>query len=170
MGVLRGDYRVRTLSAAIVSLVLATTWFSLPGALRANGHDTLVVIVGRSLSANDITVSLLRQTFRGERVQLAGKHLIPFNHRLDSHERVLFDRTVLSLEPGDVGPFWIRSKIRDEGSPPRQLPSPAVGPRVVASFLGAITYMRSSAVDSSVKVLTIDGKAPGTQGYLFPDL
>jgi hypothetical protein len=39
--------------------------------------------------------------------------------------------------------------------------------RVVASFAGAISYIDSSLLKPGLRVLSIDGKQPGTAGYLF---
>jgi hypothetical protein len=98
--------------------------------------------------------------------------LVPLNHPVRTHERELFDRKVLGLEPGDVGRFWINRRIRDEGVPPRTVPSPQLAPRVVASYPGAIAYVSSSllakmAVSTQVRILSVDGKSPSDPGYLF---
>jgi hypothetical protein len=38
---------------------------------------------------------------------------------------------------------------------------------VVASYPGAITYVRADMVNASVRVLRVDGKLPGDPGYLL---
>ena len=77
---------------------------------------------------------------------------------------------VLGLGPDEVGRFWINRRIRDEGLAPRIVTSSELGIRVVASYPGAVTYMRARALPASVRVLTINGVAPGQPDYLFPNL
>ena len=139
--------------------------------LSATAGNALAVIVHPSTSLTNISLARLRQTFRSEYAEDdAGKRLIPFNTKIGTSERIVFDRAVLGLEPGEVGRFWIQSPIRDEGLPPRTLPAPLLAVRVAAAYPGAITYVRVSAVTSAVRVLKVDGKSPGQPGYLFPNL
>ena len=148
--------------------LLAGMW--LPGPSRANpgAQRPLVVIVGTSAGMSDISLALLRRTFQGEPAHTkTGKRLVPLNHQLGSKERVFFDRVVLGLEPSQVGQFWIDRRIRDQGVPPRTLPSPDFAVRVVVSYPGAITYVNAHAMPSSVQVLRVDGKLPGEAGYLL---
>jgi len=172
MGVLREIAQVsKLLQIAAVSLLALAVLLPLESRTHAATRDGLVIIVGAAAGVSDISLIALRRAFRGEIAELGnGKRIVPFNHPVHSQERIAFDRKVLGLEPDDVGRFWINRRIRDEGLPPRTLPSAEVGLRVVASFPGAVTYLRASMVDRSVRVVSIDGIAPGRPGYLLPDL
>jgi ABC-type phosphate transport system substrate-binding protein len=135
---------------------------------NAQAHDPLVVIVSLQTSMTDISLATLRRVFQGEATNATdGKRLIPMNSPLKSAERELFDRKVLGLEPAAVGRFWIDRRIRDEGLPPRTLPSVDLGVRVVASYPGAIAYVRASVAGKSVRILKVDGKSYSDPGYLF---
>jgi len=135
---------------------------------RAEATAPLQVIVGGASGPSDISLTLLRRAFSGEAAEYAaGKRLVPFNLPTGTHERQVFDRVVLGLEPADVGRFWINRRIRDEGLPPRTLPSAEFGVRVVASFPGAVTYVSANVVAPNVRVLKIDGKSPADPGYVF---
>jgi hypothetical protein len=152
---------------AVLALLLAGLS---PGAsqVHATSSQTLLVIVGNATGMTDISLALLRRAFQNEPAQTpSGKRLVPFNHVSNSPERALFDRAVLGLEPDEVGRFWINRRIRDEGLPPRTLPSVDLAVRVVASFPGAITYVKSDTVTSGVRVLRVNGKLPGEAGYLL---
>lgn len=138
-----------------------------PGA-RAEANQPLFVVVGASTDMTDISLAALRRAFQGEPAFTpSGKRLVPLNHAIGIPERVAFDRGVLGLEPDEVGRFWINRRIRDEGAPPRTLPSAELGVRVVASYPGAITYIQAKFLNPSVRVLRIDGKLPGDPGYLL---
>lgn len=130
-------------------------------------RDTLIVVAGKSFPANNISFAALKSAFRGQHVQLAGKVLVPINHPENSPARVSFDRTVLRLEPADVGSFWIDMRIRDQGRPPKTASSPELALGVVTALPGAITYAtKSTLVDKwPLKVLTVDEKSAGQAGY-----
>lgn len=131
----------------------------------ATGH-TLLVIVGNATGMADISLATLRSAFQSEPATTpSGKRLVPFNHMVGSPERTLFDRTVLGLEPDEVGRFWIKRRIRDEGLSPRTLPTPDLAVRVVASLPGAITYVSAKTATNGVRVLRVDGKLPTDPGY-----
>jgi hypothetical protein len=135
---------------------------------HAAADQTLLVIVGNATGMTDISLAMLRRAFQSEPTTIpSGKRLIPLNHSIGSPERTLFDRAVLGLEPDEVGHFWINRRIRDEGLPPRTLPSLDMAVRVVATMPGAITYARSNAAVTGVRVLRVDGKLPTDPGYLL---
>lgn len=161
---------LRRLPHVFTALVLVTLSAALPirSSVHAAASHALLVIVGNSTDMTNISFATLRRAFQGEvAVTPSGKRLVPLNQQLGTAERTLFDRVVLGLEPGDVGRYWINRRIRDEGLPPRTLPSLELGVRVVASYPGAITYVSADMVSPAVRVLRIDGKLPGEPGYLL---
>ncbi len=148
--------------------LLASVLMPLQSGAHAEANPPLVVVVGAKTNLTDISLAMLRRAFQGEVALTAdGKRLVPLNHAVGNLERVQFDQAVLGLAPSDVGRFWINRRIRDEAPPPRTLPSADLGVRVVASYPGAITYVSSTAVNASVRVVRIDGKLPGDPGYLL---
>jgi hypothetical protein len=172
LGILRKDAAMPKLLQTLATLLIALALLAPLGSRsHAAERDVLVVIVAQAAGVTDISLIALRRAFRGESAQYpGGKRVIPFNQSVGSAERAGFDRAVLGLQPSEVGRFWITRRIRDEGLPPRTLPSVEVGQRVVAAYPGALTYVRSSMVDRNVRVLTIDGVAPEQPGYALPNL
>lgn len=152
---------------ALLSLLLAAASLApLPRVARAQQQPSWVVIIGKSAGITDIALPTLRRAFLGEIAEYAsGKRLIPFNAPTGAPGRVLFDKRVLGLAQDEVGRFWVDRRIRDEGAPPRTVPSAELAVRVVAAVPGAITYVPANLVIPGVQVLTIDKRAPGTQGY-----
>ncbi|HEY6876674.1 MAG TPA: hypothetical protein VI299_01595 [Polyangiales bacterium] len=144
-------------------LFLAIAWPHSQDA-RAAGKPMLVVVAAAN-PIKDIEMSALRRAFEGAVAEVGGKRLIPINHPAGTPLRNAFDKQVLGLAPEEVGKFWIERRIRDEGSPPKTVPSPDLAVRIAGSLPGAITYCTQELVNPTVKVLTIGGKAPGTAGY-----
>jgi hypothetical protein len=152
---------------AFVALLVLAAWPTRV-AVRAAAHPPLAVVVGSELKLSEISLATLRTIFRGEPANAPdGKRFLPLNAPLKSFERELFDRKVLGLAPDEVAQFWITRRIRDEGLPPRTLPSTDLGLRVVASYPGAITYVSTKIVKGGVRVLKVDGKLPTDAGYLL---
>ncbi len=156
--------------ALVVATLLLFGLAALPqrAAVRAEDRPALAVVVGQSVKMTEISLATLRTIFHGEAANGPdGKRFVPLNAPLKSYERELFDRKVLGLEPDQVAQFWITRRIRDEGFPPRTLPSTDLGLRVVASYPGAITYLNAKTVKGGVRVLKVDGKLPSESGYLL---
>jgi hypothetical protein len=159
---------MQTSSRIVVLLVLALAALPQRGAVEAQAHSPLALVVGVELKLSEISLATLRTVFRSEVAYAPdGKRFVPLNAPLKSYERALFDRKVLGLAPDEVAQFWITRRIRDEGLPPRTLPSTELGLRVVASYPGAITYVSSKIVRAGVRVLKVDGKLPSDPGYLL---
>jgi len=149
----------------LAALALAAITRPFPaGPVRAAGKPLLVVVAAAS-PIKDVELSALRRAFEGSAAEVGGKRLLPINHPAGTPLRSAFDKQVLGLEPANVGKFWIDRRIRDEGSPPKTVPSPELAVRITASLPGAITYCTQELVNASVKVLTVGGKAPGASGY-----
>lgn len=149
--------------AIVVGLLLAVASPMKRGTAQAG--KGLVVVIAPAFPVKDISLANLRRAFEGLATEVGGKKVIPINHPTGTPARTSFDRVVLGLEPAAVGQFWVDRRIRAEGAPPKTVPSPELALRVVASLVGAITYVAPELANASVKVLTIDGKAPGQPGY-----
>ena len=128
----------------------------------------LVVIAAASSPLNDISRGSLRRAFLAEPTVIAGLKLLPLNQNPGTPERARFDGVILDLTPEAMSRFWIDQRIRGQGSPPRAIPSVPLLCKLVAQLPGAISYVRATDVPAGVKVLSIDGKKPGTPGYVFP--
>jgi hypothetical protein len=150
----------------LAALVVALAGLPVEKGLRAQAAAPLLVIVGNVTgSVTDIPLATLRRAFQGEIAQVNGKRLIPFNQAGGTSERIWFDRSVLGLQPEDVGRFWIDRRIRDEGALPRVVGTRELAIKVVASLPGAITYVSSSSLNKHVHAVTIDGRAPSRPDY-----
>lgn len=135
------------------------------GDVGASNPPTLVVIVGKSVPASDISHALLRRVFGGDSGRLGSLALTPFNYAPEHPLRRRFDDLVLAMAPDEVGRYWVDRRVRGLGLPPRTVPSPQTMKGVIARLPGAIGYLDASQVDESVRVLSVDGKSHRDSGY-----
>jgi hypothetical protein len=128
----------------------------------------LVIVVAASSPLSNISKTALRRAFLAEPTVVDGIKLLPLNQNPGTPERGRFDRAVLDLSPVEMSSFWIDQRIRGQGNPPRAIPSVPLLARLVGQLPGCISYMRETDVPPGVKALSIDGRAPGSAGYLLP--
>ncbi|MET0340459.1 MAG: hypothetical protein ABW252_05625 [Polyangiales bacterium] len=152
------------------SLVLTLLGFALAGSaatgdVGAPSPATLVVIIGKSAGAKDISYAQLRRVFGGDAGKIGSNMLTPFNYVPDHPMRRRFDTLVLAMTPDEIGRYWVDRRVRGLGLPPRTVPSPQTMKGVIARLPGAIGYIDASQVDDSVQVLSIDGKGFRDPGY-----
>ncbi len=157
--------RYRLLLTLGASLLCITALTSLERPRAHADAEPLLIAVGTAFPAQDISIATLKAAFRGSIAHVAGKPIVAINHPLGTEMRVEFDRVVLGLEPTAVGRYWVDRRIRDQGSPPKSVPTAELALRVVAGIQTAVTYTRRSLVNPKIKVLTVDGKAAGQPGY-----
>lgn len=161
---------IRRVAIVVLGLLVLAASPRAAQVAQAEARAPLAVVVGPSLKMTDISLGTLRAIFRGDVATAPdGKRFVPMNAPLKSYERILFDRKVMGLEPDEVAQFWITRRIRDEGLPPRTLPTADLGARVVASFPGAIAYVSAKIVRTGVRVLKVDGKLPSDPDYLLTE-
>src|SRR5262245_3930625 len=106
--------------------------------------EALILVVGTSFPIQDVSFASVKSAFRGQRIQVGDRTLIPINHPLNTPTRIGFDRLTLGLEPAAVGRFWIDMRIRDQGRPPTTATTPELALRIVGALKGAITYATPS--------------------------
>ncbi len=118
-----------------------------------DAEDILVVVHPRArisaLSAQQLEAIYTRSTTRWD----DGDLIIPFNLADSSPIRHRFDRTVLRLDPQQVGRFWLDQRIRGLGAPPKQVPDMALLVKVVERLPGSIGYAPKSRIRPGVKVV-----------------
>lgn len=146
-----------TLSLLVSSVVLA-------GSAHA---EPLAVVVSAKFDLKGLSKGELRQAFLGEAVKAGGRKLLPLNLSPKGDERQAFDQAVLGMGPEEVPRFWVDQRIRGKGKPPKTIPSAATLLRLVAKLPGAIGYVPLSAVTDEVRVVAIDGHAPGDGDYVL---
>jgi hypothetical protein len=132
--------------------------------LASADNQRLVVVVAKTSPVTNVSRLDLKRSFLGEAITVSGVRLAPFNAVPNSHERAGFDLAVLSMNPEEVGRFWVDRKVRGHGAAPRSLPAIHLA-KVIAKFPGAIGYLRVDQLTPDVKPVKVDGVAHDDARY-----
>lgn len=128
----------------------------------------LAIIVNKSNPNDNLSFSELREYFLAERGNWpggAGKVRVVMRQPGDP-ERDAVLRLVYDMDEKGFNSYFLGKKFRgDVLEEPRLRASTPDMIKTVANVPGAIGYVRSDEVDASVKVLRVDGLAPGDSGY-----
>ena len=165
--------RSRTLQRAVgvLSLIaaLAAACVAPCGpAARAQAPAEIAVIVNKSNPLDDLPLSELREYFLAERGHWPngkGKvRVVMLEPGAPAREAAL--RLIYNMNEKAYVSYFLGKKFRGETlDEPRQQTSAADVIKFVSFVPGAIGYVRPEEVDASVKVLRVDGLAPGDPGY-----
>lgn len=130
-------------------------------------QEDLAFIVNKSNPTEALTIAELRNVFLAERSRWPnGRKITITMLEAGNPEREVVLRTICHMREADFNRNFLRVKFTGETTDePRLLASPTNMMRFVFNAPGAIGYVRASSVDGSVKVLRIDGLAPGEPGY-----
>jgi hypothetical protein len=151
------------LCLAIVFLLLSP---SAERIARASNRVVLAVVVAKTSSVQDISLSELRRVFTNEGdSDNSGQRYVPFNHPPHTTDRVAFDQIVLGMSADEVSQFWIDRKIRGLPGPPRSVDSLSLLLRLIGRFPGAISYARPAQLTAEVRAVRVNGKLPSDPDY-----
>ena len=156
---------VLSLIAAVAAACLAPN-----GAARARAQASkeIAVIVNKSNPVDDLPLSELREYFLAERGHWpngGGKvRVVMLEQGMPARDAAL--RLIYNMSEKAYVSYFLGKKFRGETpDEPRRQSSPADVIKFVSFVSGAIGYVRPEEVDASVKVLRVDGLAPGDPGY-----
>lgn len=152
----------------ITTLALASTCLIGASAdlLHAEPKAVLAVVVAKESPLESVSLRDLKRLYLSEQVNgPGGQRLIALNHERGTMERTAFDEHVLGMTPDEVGRYWIDRKIRGQLGPPKTV-SPLERLRAAIKRVdGTLTYLRLGDIQDGMRVLRVDGKAPGDPGY-----
>lgn len=121
-------------------------------AMQAASAD-LVVVAHPGVKSASISQAQLSRLFLGQGNTYGdGSRAVPLD--VNGDYRNSFYSYVLKKSPTQVEKYWARMIFTGKAQPPRQVNAKDVR-ALVADTPGAISYMDSTAVDHSVKVLTV---------------
>ncbi|HJQ32396.1 MAG TPA: hypothetical protein VJ866_09460 [Pyrinomonadaceae bacterium] len=165
--------RSRTLQRAACALSLVAALAAACSApcgpaARAQAPAEIAVIVNKSNPVDDLPLSELREYFLAERGHWpngGGKvRVVMLEQGAPAREAAL--RLIYDMNEKAYVSYFLGKKFRGETlEEPRQQASAADVIKFVSFVPGAIGYVRPEEVDASVKVLRVDGLAPGDPGY-----
>jgi hypothetical protein len=129
--------------------------------------DDVAVIVNKSNPVQSLTMVELRKIVLGQELKWpGGKKIAVLMLTPGKPERDGTLRIVCGMNETDFTLHFLHASFNSEsGDPPRAIGSGAQLRALVAGMANAVGFVRMSDIDSSVKIVMIDGSGPGQPGY-----
>jgi phosphate transport system substrate-binding protein len=166
--------RVLFIFAALATLIGASAPLARPEPstsppiIQNRSQVELAIIVNKSNPNDNLSFSELREYFMAERNNWsggAGKVRVIMREP-GGLERTTVLRLIYDMDEKDFNSYFLGKKFRGEIlEEPRVRSSTPDMIKTISNVPGAIGYVRTDEVDASVKVLRVDGLAPGDAGY-----
>jgi ABC-type phosphate transport system substrate-binding protein len=151
--------------ASILALLLASFAASSPP--RAFGEEALAVIVNKSNAVDSMSLDELRKYCRQERKHWADNKRVTVVLRDPGQpEREAVLQLIYHMSESDFNRYFLQGEFTGEvQAVPKHLSSAVGVRRFIFNVPGAIGFVRASDVDGTVKVLHVNGHAPGDPQY-----
>lgn len=135
----------------------------------AAAEQALAIIVNQSNSVENFSLDELRKIFLGERAHWPnGRRITLVMLDASQPERKVVLRDIYGMSEKDFNNHFIQGVFTGAVFvSPKTLATSADVRKFVFNVPGAIGYVRASDVDSSVKVLRVDGRLPEDKDYRF---
>ena len=139
---------------------------ALPHSGRAAEKMVVAIVVDRESPRSDISSAELRSIFLGQQREWAdGTRIVALEPEAGTPEHEVFNASVLGMEQSAVERYWVDQRMRGIAGAPRVAPTAGSLLKLAGRVRGVIGYVPLQAVDATVKVLKVDGIAPGKPGY-----
>lgn len=127
----------------------------------------VAVIVNKQNPVTAVTLAELSKILKQEKQYWeGGKKVYLILQEAGSTEKKVVLQKIYKMNDEDLKKFWLGKMFRGEiASFPKTLGSSEAVKRFISQVPNAIGFIDSSAADSSIKVLSVDGKEPGDRGY-----
>ena len=154
----------RTLFLRRLLLILLTAIMAAHAQTKLND---VAIVVNPSAPVANLSLSEARQIFRGDR-QYWTKDLpiVLLVRNPPSREREVILKNLYSMTESEFKQYWIAKIFRAEATTgPKIVYSNSMATELVNVIPGAIAFMAAKDVTPGLKVLKIDGHAPGDPEY-----
>ena len=136
------------------------------GAVAQDKADHLAIIVNKASGLENVTLADLQKYLKVEKTKDPSGAKLVVTQREPGPERATLLRDVYKMTDGELSRYFLQATFTGTvAAAPKQIGPGAVAKKFVADTAGAISCVRASEADDSVKVLKVDGKAPGEAGY-----
>ena len=152
-------------AALAAAVVVALVW--LPPIVAAQSAPDIAVIVNKDLPVDSLPFTELRKILLGDRAfWTPGQKVTLLIRAPIARERDAAVKTVCDMSEAQFRQHWIAKVFRAESATgPRIVYSNDAAIEAVGRTPGAVAFVEATAVTKAVKVLKIDGLAPGQSGY-----
>ncbi len=129
--------------------------------------DDLAIIVAKGVPLEDVALSDLVKIFRCEKTAASdGTRLTIVAREKGSAERAAALAGIYKFSDAAFEKYFMQQVFTGAvAAAPKIVASAAGMKKLAASAPGTVAYVRASDLDDSVKVVKIDGLAPGAPGY-----
>jgi ABC-type phosphate transport system substrate-binding protein len=110
------------------------------------------VVISKKAPISTLTIGQVRDIYLQKRHTVGDQKIIPINLVGQEPSRIAFENAVLGMSRDRLNAYWIKQHFQGN-SPPITLPSNESIKAFVQNVEGAIGYIPSSMVDSSIKVI-----------------
>jgi hypothetical protein len=150
----------------MIVVLVATAVLGLGAAPRGEADD-VAVIVNKSNPIQSLTMVQLRKIVLGQEGKWpGGKKIAVLMLSPGKPEREGTLRIVCGMNETDFSLHFLHASFdADAGDPPKSIGSGAQLRALVAGTANAVGFVRTSDLDSSVKIVMIDGSGPGQATY-----
>jgi ABC-type phosphate transport system substrate-binding protein len=137
------------------------------GAAHRPTAPVLAIVVSRASALSNISLSDLRRIYLGDMTRWAdGRRIVPVVLPPASVEQSFFLNRALQMADIDYAQHWIGQIFRGRvAGPPHTASSSASARRFVAANPDAIAFIDAAEADTTVRVLTVNGKRAGGPDY-----
>jgi phosphate transport system substrate-binding protein len=132
-----------------------------------NSAEDLAIIVNTTNPVEGMSLPELRKVFLGERSHWAnGRRITLVMMEPGQPERKALIREVCQMNESDFSRHFLQGVFTGEVFvSPKTLASPVGVRKFIFNVPGAIGYIRASDIDSTVKVIRVDGHLPSDREY-----
>ena len=140
-------------------------WLAAPA--RSQSSSDIAVVVNPSVAVENLSLAELRRILLGDReFWSAGARVTLLIRAPIARERDAVVRDVCQMTEAQFRQHWIGKVFRaDTPSAPKIVYSSEMAMDQVSRTPGAITFVAGPITNKNVKVIRIDGRLPGQQGY-----
>jgi len=161
----RSRVRVRWILSSVIALVVFVALAVVPA--ETQGTPDIAVIVNPDVQVDNLALADLRRILLGDReFWPSGVRVTLLIRAPIARERDAVVKDVCEMTEAQFRQHWIGKVFRNETpSAPKIVYSNEMALDQVSRTPGAIALVEASSVNKNVKVVKIDGKAPGQPGY-----
>lgn len=129
--------------------------------------DDLAIVVNKACGLDHVTSAELAKYFKAEKTKAPdGTRLVLVVQDAGRPERDVALKKIYKMSESEYSDYFVEATFTGAvAAAPKSLPSSAAVKQFVAATAGGLGYIAASEADDSVKVLTVDGHAPGDADY-----
>ncbi len=127
----------------------------------------IAVVVNPATPVDELTMADVRRVFLGERQYWKSDLPVILLVRAPvARERDVVLKTIYQMTESQFKQYWVAKIFRSEAvSAPKIVYSSDMTNQLVSVIPGSIAFMEARAVAPGLKIVKVDGRMPGEQGY-----